>query len=187
MVVNVGGDEIEVQFDKLDSESEGTADSEAQSVANAMAVVTAHGVPPLIAGIQVPGKMGGNNEFPNALQAFHAQYANPVQTYMSGVLAATLGSPKLNGGLKVSSDMFLGKTSDEKEPDPEDPTGMKMRPKNHRGNGFWTILDSIDVDKADTISRMKQPLGEATAQGRDLKAGAAQRGSDKRAGRGDRR
>ena len=184
MCVNIGGAEVEAQLDKLDSENEGTADSEEQAQGNALAVVTAHGVPPLIAGIAVPGKMGAVNDFPNALQAFHAQYANPVQTYICAVLAASLGNPGLNGGLGTTADMFRGKTKTPKEPDPEDPTGVKMKDKDLRGNGFWTILDSIDIGESDTVSRMKTPLAQAQAQGRDLSAGLAERGSDVAAGRG---
>lgn len=184
MLVNIGGEDTKVQFDRLDSESADTSDGEKQSMNNALAVVTAHGVPPLIAGIVIPGKMGGNNEFPNALQAFHAQYANPVQTYICSVLAATLGKKGENGGLKVTADMFLGKTGDDKEPDPSDPTGVLMRDKNFRGNGFWTILDSINIGESDTISRMKTPLAQAQAEGRDLSAGLQQRGEDKDKGKG---
>ena len=184
MLVNLGGEDTKVQFDRLDSENADTSDGEKQSMNNALAVVTAHGVPPLIAGIVIPGKLGGNNEFPNALQAFHAQYANPVQTYICSVFAATLGNKSINGGLKVTADMFLGKTGDEKEPDPSDPTGVAMKTKSFRGNGFWTILDSINIGESDTISRMKTPLAAAQAEGRDLSAGLQERGEDKDKGKG---
>ena len=186
MVVNIDGEDMEVRVDQLDAEAEGTSDSEDQSSGNALAVVTAHGVPPLIAGIMVPGKAGAANEFPNAIQAFQAQYAGPVQVFISHVFACSLGNPQLNGGLGVSADSFLGRTSDEMEPDPTDPTGMQMRKKDLRGNGFYTILDAIDIDKADTISRMRTPLAQAQGQGRDLNAGLAERGSDVGAGRGTR-
>lgn len=105
----------------------------------AMQVVSAHGVPPLLAGIQIPGKLGATNELVNAMQAFQVLRIAPAQQVFEIMLSKTLGSrfPEI------------------KEED------WKLR----------TILEEINVDKADTISRMRQPLAEANAQGRDLESG----------------
>lgn len=102
-------------------------------------IVTAHGVPPLLAGIQIPGKLGANNELANALIAFQALRIGPAQGLFTTVLRNTLGKefPEI----------------EEKD--------WELR----------TILEKLDVQKMDTMSRMRETAGDAQAKGRDLSAG----------------
>ena len=57
----------------------------------ALVVVSAHRVPPLLAGIQIPGKLGASNELPNALAAFQALVIGQAQAYIMSTLANTIG------------------------------------------------------------------------------------------------
>jgi hypothetical protein len=54
-------------------------------------VVSAHGVPPLLAGIMIPGKLGASNELANALMAFQALRVGPAQRLFTTILQNTLG------------------------------------------------------------------------------------------------
>lgn len=56
------------------------------------AIVSAHGCPPLLAGIQIPGKLGASNELANALMAFQALRIGPSQHLFESTLIVTLGS-----------------------------------------------------------------------------------------------
>jgi len=58
----------------------------------AQAIVSAHRVPPLLAGIQIPGKLGATNELPNALMAFQVLIIGQAQKRIQNILAGTLGT-----------------------------------------------------------------------------------------------
>lgn len=151
-----------------------------------LAVVSIHGVPPLLAGIQIPGKMAASNELTNSMMAFQVLEIAPVQKMICATLARTLGNPKVNGGLSVSAEDFTGK---KEAPAPQDPTEKDLGlqpspPKDRRGNGLRTIMEEIDMGQAETTSKMRMSVAEARARGRDLSAGPAQHGSDIGAGRG---
>ena len=113
------------------------------SGSNGMMIVSAHGVPPLLAGIQIPGKLGSTNELPNALMAFQALVIQQAQKVISSALINTLGNATLNGGLGLGADNF------------------RLR----------KITDVISLSKMDTVSRMRQTVPEAKSEGRDLEAG----------------
>lgn len=144
MALNLTDPELEITVEKL--AMDGTGDSTMlrdMSETLALNIVSAHGVPPLLAGILIPGKLGATNELPNALQAFQALVIGPMQKTFETTLGVTLGDPKNNGGLGlVKADFELKK-----------------------------ILDEIDLGAMDTTARMRTPLATANAQGRDLKAG----------------
>jgi hypothetical protein len=109
----------------------------------ALAIVTAHRVPPLLAGIQIPGKLGANNELPNALMAFQSLVIGPDQESFQQTLGMTVGNKEQNGGLDLTENDFR----------------------------FRTIIEQIDIGTLDTQSRMRQPVATAQAQGRDMSAG----------------
>lgn len=67
----------------------------------ALLIVSAHRVPPLMAGIQIPGKLGANNEWINAVHAFDVLVALPEQRSLQHTLGCTLGNEKFNGGLAL--------------------------------------------------------------------------------------
>lgn len=143
ILVNLAGgkDSVQVQLEKLALDSKNDA-SQFASMAESLAlsIVTAHGVPPLLAGIQIPGKLGAANEMVQAMQAFQTLVVGPAQRLFRQTLQNTLGSdPSL--GL-TAADLVLN-----------------------------TITDEIDVQKADTMARMRQTPQEAAAEGRDLDAG----------------
>ncbi len=98
-------------------------------------------MPPLLAGIQVPGKLGAQNEMPNTMAAFQALVVGQDQQLWSRALGRTLGSPE--AGLGLAETDF----------------------------DFWTIMDEIDLAVLSTVGGMKESLPEAKAGGRDLKAG----------------
>lgn len=152
---NLVGDDMKVQVDKLalENQAEATYFSEMMDTLS-MHIVSAHRVPPVLAGILVPGKLGANNELPNALAAFQALVMGPAQRNFSTVLANTLGNPQFNQGLGLSPKDFRGET----------------------GNGFRTILDEMGEGMAgltemDTMARMRETIPEAMAGGRNLEAG----------------
>lgn len=183
VLLHLAGLELKAQFDSLSPGD--TGDFKDFSDTLAMKVVSAHRVPPLIAGITIPGKLGAANEMTNAMMLFQTLAISGKQKHISKILACTLGDEKLNGGLGVTRDMFLGKDVEgDEEPDPtkgiDMATGMPpMKPKDNKGNGFNTILEEIDMGQADTVSKMRQPLMEAQAEGRNLNEGVKERGEKK--------
>lgn len=107
-------------------------------------IVSAHRVPPLLAGVTLPGKMAAANELPNALIAFQTLYLDQHQRIFSQVLGQTLGSPE--AGLGLTPDMFKLKK----------------------------ITDYYDMGQVDTMSRMRQTVTDAQLQGRKLENGLKQ-------------
>jgi len=153
-----------VQIDKL--ADVGTRDYFGEKVDSlAMLVTTAHGVPPLLANVILPGKIGASNEGPNALLLFQKRKLGQAQKRLSRLLASTLGSGVQfnapDGTTKtLTADLFLGKRylkSDEMTGQQKDPdTGMPIF--HEQGNGFRTVLDGMTLGGAETMSRMKEPM-----------------------------
>ena len=144
MALNLSDPDLEIIVEKL--AMDGTGDSTMlrdMSETLALNIVSAHGVPPLLAGILIPGKLGASNELPNALQAFQALVIGPMQKTFETTLNVTLGDPKNNGGLGLSKGAFELKK----------------------------ILDEIDLGVMSTVAGMRETVPEAKAKGRDLKAG----------------
>lgn len=104
-------------------------------------IVSTHRVPPLLAGVVLPGKMAAANELPNALIAFQTLYIGQHQKVFSKRLGATLGSDDADLGL-VPDDFV-----------------------------FRKITDFYDMGEVDTMSRMRENVAEASAQGRELEDG----------------
>jgi hypothetical protein len=134
---------LKIQLEKLMGES-GLNDDAFNSMREnlAMGIVSAHGVPPLLAGIQIPGKLGATNELPNALMAFQVLLVGPDQRLISQKLTATLGNSQFSN---------LGLTSQDFR--------------------FKKITDEFNLDAMDTAGRMRQTIPEANAEGRDLSQG----------------
>jgi hypothetical protein len=106
-----------------------------------LAVVSSHRIPPLLAGVTLPGKMAAANELPNALIAFQTLYVDQQQKVFERVLGATLGSDEAGLGLK--------------------PTDFRLK----------KITDAYDMGQVDTMSRMRETTTEAQLKGRDLANG----------------
>lgn len=138
--------DIEAKFDVMKLGLEGKADGsilESVSTTLGMMIASIHGVPPLLAGILIPGKLGASNEFPNALMSFQVTVINRWQEAFQQRLDATLGNKAKNGGLPLKRGDFR----------------------------FRKATEAIDLALAATVGGMRQTLPEAKAQGRDLGAG----------------
>lgn len=144
--INISNPEVKVQLEKLALETKDGSGFGADSEACALRVVSAHGVPPLLAGIQIPGKLGATNELPNALMAFQTIKIGPAQRLFQQVLGHTLGGDKAGLGLTMVDFTFK------------------------------TILEEIDVEKMDTVARMRQTPMQAGAEGRDTGKGVKKEG-----------
>lgn len=145
LAINIPKQDISIQVEKLASEGDVTDDFTKITDALALNIVSAHQVPPLLAGIQIPGKLGAVNELPNSLLAFHSLVAYPAQRIITQVLRSTLAHP-----------------------DPKVRGGLDLEPNDFR---FRRIIDTINFQNADTVSRMRTPAAAAEAEGRDIRDG----------------
>lgn len=143
LAVNLPEPDVTVQLDKLDAESKPDAQMfKDMSEVLALNIVSAHQVPPLLAGILIPGKLGAANELPNAIRAFQLLTIRPAQRIFESVLDCTLGDdlygiPGLDRGAFAHS----------------------------------TLVDEMDLEMMDVSSRMRQTEPEAQAEGRNLSEG----------------
>jgi len=74
-------------------------------------IVSAHRVPPVLANILIPGKLGASNETIQALVAFQLLSAGPSQKNIERTLARTLGGDDGIDGLKAESFRLVPITS----------------------------------------------------------------------------
>jgi hypothetical protein len=142
--INIPESDAKVQVEKLDLE--GTDQGERYATMTdtlALKITSAHQIPPLLAGIQIPGKLGANNELPNAIRAFQVLSVDHYQRVFENTLGRTLGNPEINGGLAVGPEDFL----------------------------FNEITDQLDLNAMATSTAMRQTEPEAAAEGRDLADG----------------
>lgn len=160
----VDPDHFQVQVEKLAMDAQDGDAFSKKSDTLASNIVSVHGTPPILAGLQIPGKMGGNNEGPNSLLLFQKRRLSAIQRNISATLACTIG---LKGQLlnqpsgkeeTLTREDFLGTNHQQVE----DEHGRPMHPE--RGNGFVSILDGMNLGAVDTMSRMREPI---TGSGRD--------------------
>ena len=74
-------------------------------------IVSAHRVPPVLANILIPGKLGASNETIQALVAFQLLVAGPIQKNIERTLARTLGGDEGIKGLKSEDFRLVPVTS----------------------------------------------------------------------------
>lgn len=91
LAISLPNEKSKVQVDKL-----ATSDKTEQQFALdlevfAQNIVSAHRVPPVLANILIPGKLGATNEAVQALVSFQLLVIGPYQTMIQKVLARTLG------------------------------------------------------------------------------------------------
>lgn len=81
---------IEIAVEKLGTEMK---DGSFQGLMDGLSrcIVTAHRVPPVLAGILVPGKLGTSNELEQAMKVFQAMVIGPAQKSIRTTLECTLG------------------------------------------------------------------------------------------------
>lgn len=144
---NITDPSIEVDVEKIGTENaaNGTFFRDMME-ALSVAIVSAHGVPPSLAGILIPGKMGAANEASNAVMTFQALTIGPMQHHLETILGCTLGSERGIEGLNRQSFQFKTVVSELSE-------AMK------------------ELQPMDTMGRMRDELGDAAAEGRDLEDG----------------
>lgn len=151
-------EDVAIQIEKLAMEQRGDAQFKNDNETLAMNIVTAHQIPPILAGVMIPGKMGGNNEGPNALHLFQKQKLGRLQRLISSQLACTLGAEgtrfaqPTGSDATLSRDQFLGTA----QAGPMDDEGMPQQAV--KGNGFRTVLDGMSLGAMETLATMREPL-----------------------------
>lgn len=141
IALNISNPEVKAQVEKLAMESKGEDTFDTTKTSLGLSVVTAHSVPPLLAGIQIPGKLGATNELPNALAAFQLLVVGPAQRLFQQTLGATLGGEDGVAGLSVEN------------------------------FAFTKITEEINIGSMDTVARMRQSPMQAASEGRELDDG----------------
>ena len=141
LMLNINDSETKIQLEKLESDSRDGQSQQALEQQWALSVVTAHRVPPLLAGIQIPGKLGASNEIVSAMKAFQTLVIGPSQKVFETILNRTLGGAQGINGLK-SGDFE-----------------------------FRKITDEMEVEQLDPISRMRQEFTAPQNKGRDPNEG----------------
>ena len=141
LALNITNPEARVQVDKLaaDSKSEDQFAKDCETFAQN--IVSAHRVPPLLANILIPGKLGASNEYVSSLISFQLLVVGPDQQIIQKVLARTLGNAKETGkNITLTSEDF------------------RLR----------TITSQINLEGLSTLGKMRE---EAAGAERDLSKG----------------
>jgi PBSX family phage portal protein len=100
LAMNFPDADVKIQLEKLDLEGTDQGARFATITDSlSLKIVSAHQVPPLLAGIQIAGKLAANNELPNAIRTFQLLTVAPAQEIFENRLERTLGNPKKNGRL----------------------------------------------------------------------------------------
>lgn len=104
-------------------------------------IVSSHRVPPLLANILIPGKLGAANETINALVNFQLLVVSPDQNIFEKQLAQTLAGPEGVPGLNAED--------------------FRLR----------TITSQIDINGMNTVSQMRSEALSGENKGRDVSKG----------------
>jgi hypothetical protein len=139
IIANIPVQDAEVVLERLQADNR--EDFQALWSMIQLATVSTHRIPPLLAGVTIPGRMAAVNELPNALIAFQTLYIGQHQRIFEFNLARTLGTPEAGLGLKPT-DFLLKK-----------------------------ITDFYDMGQVDTMSRMRETATNAQLEGRKLQDG----------------
>lgn len=131
MAINLPQEGITVQLEKLgiDAEQEGAFDKMLDSLS--MMIVSAHQVPPQLAGIMIPGKLGATNELPNAMATFQTLVIGQKQKLWGSILGCTLGKE-----------------------------GLGIDGIDRKSFTWKKITDEINLPTMDAVARTRTPLGE---------------------------
>lgn len=150
-------EETKVQVEKLAMEDAANSGFTEKSGTLDMRIATSHGMPPQLANIALPGKIGAANEGPNAMLTFQMRKLGQAQKSFSRMLACTLGGEDVTfaqptgADKKLPADKWLAKGA--KATDDND-----MPQFVQPGNGFNTILDGMTLTGAQTMASMKDPM-----------------------------
>lgn len=153
IALNIANPDVKIQLEKLamDVSSDGTLFKNMQESLS-MSIISAHRVPPALAQILIPGKMGAANEMSNAVISFQGLVIGPKQRIFEDTLKNTLGDPARNGGLPLDRDSWE----------------------------LQTVVDEMaealeKLKPADTMGRMRDDMAQAAQEGRDLEDGLQKR------------
>ena len=153
IALNIANPDIQIQLEKLALEA--SADGEFfknMMETLAMSIVSAHRVPPALAQILIPGKVGASNEMSNAVVTFQGLVIGPKQKIFEDTLDCTLGDPARNGKLGLKRGDFALKTVVDE------------------------MAEALEkLNPMQTMGGMRQGLGEAAQDGRDLNDGLKKR------------
>jgi len=92
MAINLTNPESKVQLDKLASTDKTELQFAKDLEVYAQNIVSAHRVPPVLANILIPGKLGATNEAVQALVSFQLLNVGPKQNIIQQTLGRTLGN-----------------------------------------------------------------------------------------------
>jgi len=126
LAINLTGEKNKVQIDKMTGSEKTELQFAKDMEIFAQNIVSAHRVPPVLANILIPGKLGATNEAVQALVSFQLLVIGPMQTIIQKTLARTLGGEQGIPELK-----------------PED---FRLR----------TITSQFDIPGLDTIGRARE-------------------------------
>lgn len=152
LAINIQDPNLEIDLQKLALENAADGEFFAKIMeVLSLHIVSAHRVPPSLAGILIPGKMGAANEMSNAIIAFQSLLIKQQQENFATTLWRTLG---------------------------QDPSLGLSEPKIFQ---FRTIVEEMAesmeaLKPADTMGRMRDELPQAAAEGRDLEEGLKKAG-----------
>lgn len=143
IALNIASQNLKIDLHKLGMEDRNGGRYGDMIDSTALEILSVHGIPPLLGGITIPGKLGASNETVQALTLVQLLVIGPSQLLIETILNKTLGNPETNGGL-----------------------GLKIGDFTLR-----TILDKINMQQMDTQARMRTEAPVAAAQGRNLNNG----------------
>lgn len=124
--INIPMPEVEIHVEKLAIEGVGDDKFKELKETIALSIVTAHKVPPLLAGIQIPGKLGATNELSQALIAFQSLVVGQAQRLFHMTLSRTLAK---DPSIALSAEDFVFKTiTDDLDPAKMDTIGRMHQP-----------------------------------------------------------
>ena len=106
--LNLGNENAKVEIRNIGAEGKDEEQFAKDNETLTQNIVSSHRVPPLLANILIPGKLGASNEFVSALIGFQLLVVHPQQQIFQKMLAKTLAGPDGVDGLKPDS--FLLRT-----------------------------------------------------------------------------
>ncbi len=109
LAININDPKAKVKVDKLAASDKTEEQFAKDSEVFAQSIVSAHRVPPVLANILIPGKLGATNEAVQALVTYQLLVIGPYQTMIQKTLARTLGS-KTEGIKGLSAEDFRLRT-----------------------------------------------------------------------------
>lgn len=127
LAIKIGDPKGKITVNKLAASDKTEEQFKSDAEVLSQSIVSAHRVPPVLANILIPGKLGATNEAVQALVSFQLLVVGPYQTMIQKTLARTLGSKE---------DGVAGLT----------PEAFRLR----------TITSQFDITGLDTIGRARE-------------------------------